>query len=256
MCVLHPACCAGLFIKSIKSLRMLNHEFNTIPVADGTELDVYTAFPEGQGAWSAIIILQEAFGVNHHMREVAERFCREGYAVIAPDLFHRTGRRLEIAYTDFAAAMPHYQAITQESLTADLNACYTWLQDSPNIVKEKMACVGYCLGGRVSFLANALLPLAAAVSYYGGGLEQIAGELASSLHGPHLFYWGGKDTHITQDKVETTLTAVKTAGKDYASVLIAYADHGFNCDERSSYHPLASKEAWAHTLAFLENRLK
>jgi carboxymethylenebutenolidase len=100
-----------------------------------------------------------------------------------------------------------------------------------------------------------VLPLSAAVSYYGGGLEQLAGR-ASELHGPHLFYWGGKDTHITTDKVETTITAVKTAGKDYTSVIISYADHGFNCDERSSYHPLAAKEAWAHTLSFLENRLK
>jgi carboxymethylenebutenolidase len=233
---------------------MINHEFNPIPAAGG-EMDVYLARPGDQGPWPAIILLQEAFGVNPHMRNVANRFSKEGYAVIAPDLFHRTGRQLEISYADFAAAAPHFQALTNEGLITDLEAVYHWLLQQPLIKKGKLACVGFCLGGRVSFLGNVVLPVSAAVSYYGGGLEQVAGE-AARLHGAHLFYWGGQDKHITLDKINTTLNAVRTAGKDYTSVLISYADHGFNCDERASYNPLAAKEAWAHTLAFLESRLK
>jgi carboxymethylenebutenolidase len=234
---------------------MTNHEFNTVQAADGTEIDLYVAIPEGDGNFPALIVIQEAFGVNHHIRNVCERLCKEGYAVASPDLFHRTARRFEGSYTDFPAVMPHYQAITNETLTADLKASYDFLQQQDNVVKDKVGSIGFCLGGRVSFLANAVLPLVAAVSYYGGALEQLAGE-APNLHADHLFYWGGKDTHITQDKIDTIVDAVKAAGKNYTTVTISYADHGFNCDERASYNPLAAKEAWAHTLAFFENRLK
>ena len=234
---------------------MNNHEFNTIPVADGTEIELYVAIPEGEGPFPAIIVLQEAFGVNHHIRNVAERFCKEGYAVVSPDLFHRTVKRIEVPYDNFQSAISHFQAITKEGLTADLKASYDWLQQQSNIVKDKTGSVGFCLGGRVSFLANAVLPLSAAVSYYGGGLEQLADE-APNLHGTHLFFWGGKDQHITADKVDTIVNAVKVAGKDYINTVISYADHGFHCDERASYNPQAAKEAWAMTLSFFENRLK
>jgi len=234
---------------------MNNHNFITLPVADGTEMDAYIALPDGQQSFPAIILLQEAFGVNNHIRNIAERLCKEEYAVIAPDLFHRTAKRLEIDYKDFAAAKPHFQGINKEGLAADLKASYAWLQQQQNIIIEKTGSIGFCLGGRVSFVANTVLPLAAAVSYYGGGLDTMATE-AVNMHAPHLFFWGGKDTHITQDKIDTIINAVKGAGKDYINTVISYADHGFHCDERSSYQPLAAKEAWATTLAFFENRLK
>jgi len=234
---------------------MNNHDFITLPVADDTEMDAYIAFPEGKEAFPAIILLQEAFGVNNHIRNIAERLCQEGYAVIAPDLFHRTAKRIEIDYNNFAAAIPHYQAITKEGLAADLKAAYAWLQQQENINHEKTGSIGFCLGGRVSFVANTVLPLAAAVSYYGGGLDTLANE-AVNMHAPHLFFWGGQDKHIPQEKIDTIINAVKAAGKDYINTVISYADHGFHCDERGSYHPLAAKEAWATTMAFFANRLQ
>jgi carboxymethylenebutenolidase len=234
---------------------MTNHEFNTAKVSDGTEIDLYAAFPEGEGNHPAIIVIQEAFGVNHHIRNVCERFCKEGYAVVSPDLFHRTARRFEGSYNDFSAVAPHYQALTKESLTADLNASFDWLTQQEGVIKDKVGSVGYCLGGRVSFLANAVLPLSASVSYYGGSVDQLADE-APNLHADHLFFWGGLDQHIPPDKIDIIINAVKEAGKNYTNVVISYADHGFSCDARPSYNPRAAKEAWAHTLAFFENRLK
>jgi len=234
---------------------MTNHDFVTIPVGDNTEMEAYVSVPDGNGSYPAVILLQEAFGVNGHIRNVAERLYKEGYAVIAPELFHRTGKRVEVAYDDFPSAAPHFKAITNEGLTADVKACYDWLQQQPFVVKDKIGSIGFCLGGRVSFLANTVLPLAAGVSYYGGGVDGLAGE-APKLSGTHLFYWGGQDQHIKQANIDTIIGAVKEAGKEYTNVVISYADHGFNCDERSSYHPLAAKEAWAHTLAFLDNRLR
>jgi len=234
---------------------MKNHEFNTVKVADGTEMELYTAFPAGAGKHPAIIVIQEAFGVTGHIRKIAEKFCDEGYAVVSPDIFHRTVHRLEAAYDNFSAIMPHYQAITNEALSADLKASFDFLEQQDNVDIAKVGCIGFCLGGRVSFLANAVLPLSAAVSYYGGGLDQLTKE-AANLHGAHLFFWGGLDQHITPEKVETIINAVKDAGKDYANVTFSYADHAFNNDERPNYSPLAAKEAWAQTLAFFNNRLR
>lgn len=232
---------------------MTNHDFITLHV-EGTEMDAYIAFPEEQALFPGIILFQEAFGVNHHIRNVADRLCKEGYAVIAPELFHRTGKHLEFSYTDMAAARPHMSAITPDGLATDLKTAFDWLQQQPNVNRHKTASIGFCLGGRVSFIANTLLPLSAAVSYYGGGLDTLAGE-ASKLQAPHLFFWGGQDTHITPDKVDTIIDAVRNAGKDYISTVISYAGHGFHCDERASYHPLAAREAWSMTLEFFRNRL-
>jgi carboxymethylenebutenolidase len=232
-----------------------NHEFITIPVSDGSEIDLYIAFPEGKGPFPAIIVLQEAFGVNGHIRHIAERLCKEGYAAIAPDLFHRTGKRLEMPYTDFSLVMPHYQALTKEGLQADLIASYAWLQEQPAVMHDKIAAIGFCLGGRVSFLANASLPLFAAISYYGGALDTLADE-AVNLHGPQLFFWGGKDAHLTEEKRNTIIHALDKAGKEYVTTVFSSADHAFNCDERPNYHPDAAKEAWAMSLTFLANKLK
>ena len=224
-----------------------------LSVADGSTMLAYTAYPENITASTpAIIVLQEAFGVNQHICNITDRFAREGYIAIAPELFHRTAPdRFEGLYTDFPAVMPHMQALTPEGLTADLQAAYQWLTEQ-DVDHNTVYSVGYCLGGRVSFLANAVLPLKAAVSYYGGGLDQLT-DYAPNLSGRHLFYWGGKDQHISAETINSIISAVEAAGKDYVNVKFSYADHGFNCDERESYNEAASKEAWALTLAFLKN---
>jgi carboxymethylenebutenolidase len=228
-----------------------------ISVADGTELRAYTAFPAATGPVPGIILLQEAFGVNHHIRSIADRLAAAGYAVVAPELFHRTAAPgLEIAYSDFATvAMPHYGAITNEGLTADLQASFDWLTTQPLVKADKIGSLGFCLGGKVSFLANAVLPLAAGVSYYGGGTHTIK-DRAQDLHATHLFFWGGLDAHIKKEHINEVTEAVDAAGKPYINTVISYADHGFNCDERPSYHPEAAKEAWALTLAFFKEKLE
>lgn len=227
----------------------------TLTVSDTTTMRAYVSMPEGSGKFPGIILLQEAFGVNSHIRSVADKLCKEGYAVIAPELFHRTAPvGFEGSYTDFTAIAPHFQGITVEGLSADLKACYDWLQQQPTVNGAKIGSIGFCLGGRVSFIANAVLPLSAAVSYYGGRTAEIA-HMANSLHAPHLFFWGGLDKHITPDQVDTVINAVKKAGKPHINVVISYADHAFNCDERPNYNKQAATEAWAMTLAFFKNNL-
>jgi carboxymethylenebutenolidase len=228
----------------------------TLQVSDNTQVNAYTAFPGTSGIYPGIILLQEAFGVNGHIRNVADRLAQEGFVVIAPELFHRSAAPgLEIPYSDFPSALPHFQAITPERLTADLQAAHAWLQAQDNVAADKIGSIGFCLGGRVSFLANAVLPLAAAVSYYGGGTHTLASR-AGELHAPHLFFWGGLDKHISKDQVDSVLQALDAAGKPYINTTISYADHGFHCDERPSYNADAAKEAWALTLAFFNEKLR
>ncbi|MFD1468676.1 dienelactone hydrolase family protein [Hymenobacter caeli] len=228
-----------------------------LSVGDGTTMQAYTAQPQDSaGPVPGIILLQEAFGVNSHIRSVADRLAQAGYAVVAPELFHRTAAPgLEIAYSDFPSAMPHYFAITNEGLTADLQAAHAWLTGQPGVAADKIGSIGFCLGGRVSFLANAVLPLAAGVSYYGGGTEQIK-DRAADLHAPHLFFWGGLDQHISKENIVEVTDAVDAAQKPYVNTVISYADHGFHCDERPSYNADAAREAWALTLAFFQDKFQ
>ena len=228
----------------------------TLQVKDANDMNAFVVTPEGNGPFPAVIVFQEAFGVNHHIRDVAQRIAAEGYIAIAPELFHRTAEPgLELSYTDFSKVMPHFQPLTPEHLINDATATFEWLQAQDNVVKDKIGCIGFCLGGRVSFIANSALPLAASVSFYGGYTHVIA-DMAATLHGPQLFFWGGKDTHILPEHVDTVINAVKKAGKDYINVVISYADHAFFCDARPSFHPQAAAEAWGMTTAFLKNKLK
>ena len=228
-----------------------------LTVEDGTEMLAYTALPPNStGAAPGILLLQEAFGVNGHIRSVADRLAQAGYAVVAPELFHRSAAPgQEFSYADFPSVMPHFQALTTEGMTADVRAAFAWLQAQEGVAANKMGSLGFCLGGRVSFLANAVLPLQAGVSYYGGGLGGLQ-DRAVDLHAPHLFFWGGQDQHIPQTEVAAVTAALDAAGKPYVSTVISYADHGFNCDARPSYHPAAAHEAWALTLAFFQDKFK
>jgi len=218
-------------------------------------MNAYVVVPKGEGPFPAVIVFQEAFGVNQHIREVTERVASLGYVAIAPELFHRTAAPgWETGYDDFSKVMPHFQALNPEFLANDARAAFDWLQTQENVIKDKIGCVGFCLGGKVSFIANSELPLAAAVSYYGGSTHTLT-DRAATLHGTHLFFWGGKDTHITEEHVQTVIDAVRKAGKDYINVVISYANHAFHCDARPSYNREAASEAWAMTTAFFKNKL-
>jgi carboxymethylenebutenolidase len=229
----------------------------TLKVSDGTTMQAYVSIPEGKGPFPGVIVLQEAFGVNGHIRNVADRVAKEGYVAIAPELFHRTAEAgMEIPYNvDFSLIMPHFQAMTPEGMAADAKAAYDWLQQQSNVKHDKIGSIGFCLGGRVSFLANATVPLSASVSFYGGRTDTLA-DRAKDLHGPQLFFWGGLDKHILPENIDTVINAVKKANKPYTNVVFSYADHAFHCDDRPAYNKQAASEAWALSMAFFKNNLQ
>jgi carboxymethylenebutenolidase len=228
-------------------------EKHTLAVADGSSMQAFVARPEEKGSFPGMLVLQEAFGVNPHIRDVAQRIAREGYVAIAPELFHRSAAPgFEVRYDDFPSAMPHMKALTEQGLTDDVRASYEWLRDSSHVTPDRIGSIGFCMGGRVSFLANATVALRAAVSFYGGGIAPSLLPRATNLQAPMLFFWGGLDKHIPQDQIRSVIDAVKAAGKPYINVEISDADHGFFCDARPSYNPVAAKEAWSLVTSFLE----
>jgi carboxymethylenebutenolidase len=117
--------------------------------------------------------------------------------------------------------------------------------------KEAIASIGFCMGGRASFLANATVPLQAAISFYGGGIAPGLLPQAASLHAPMLFFWGGKDKHIGPEQIRAVIDECKRLGKPYVNVEISDADHGFFCNARASYHPEAASLAWNICESFL-----
>jgi len=224
-------------------------EWVELSVADGTRMRAYVAKPEAPPS-RGLLVFQEAFGVNAHIRDVTERFAAQGYLAIAPELFHRTAPGFDCAYSEFAKAMPQLEAVTEQGLDADARAAYGWLESAG--VGGNTASVGYCLGGRVSFVANSGLPLKAAVSYYGGRIPTVL-HRAPKLSGPMLFFWGGLDHHIPEEQHRSVIKAVREADKPCVDVEFSNADHGFFCDARPSYHRESAAQAWALTLAFLDS---
>lgn len=199
-----------------------------------------------------LLVLQEAFGVNGHIRNVAQRYADRGFTAIAPELFHRSAPPgFEASYSDFDAVKPHMAALTPQGLIADMRAAYEWLRNDAKVAPERIAAVGYCMGGRCAYLANSEMPLAAAISYYGGGIAPDMLDRASRQHGPILMFWGGLDTHIPPEQYRAVADALTAAGADHTQVVFSKADHGFNCDERPSYNESASRQALSLVLEFL-----
>jgi Dienelactone hydrolase and related enzymes len=224
-------------------------EWIELQVADGTKMRAYVARPES-GPHAGLIVFQEAFGVNRHIRDVTERFSKQGFCAIAPELYHRTAPGQEFPYDNFQAAMPHLRAVTPDAALPDSRAAFDWLK-AQNCAT--VSSVGFCMGGRVSFIANSGLPLTRAVSFYGGGIAPALLDRVSKLNAPMLFFWGGRDKHILADQRASLASALREHDKKYVNVEISFADHGFFCDQRPSYDAEASRYAWGLTLDFLKS---
>ena len=124
----------------------IEREKVTLKVDDGTHMAAYVSRPNRGKELPAIIVLQEAFGVNSHIRDVTERLAGEGYVAIAPELFHRTAPGFEGDYTNFQAVMPHLRAVTPQTAEDDLHAVHSWLQAASSVDREKIYSVGFCMG--------------------------------------------------------------------------------------------------------------
>ena len=211
---------------------------------DGHQLDAYQAQPEGK-ARGGVVVVQEIFGVNSHIRRVADGYAADGYRVIAPALFDRVRRDIQLAYTDadIGKGRSIREQVTFDQALADVAAAQQALRETGNV-----GVVGYCWGGTVTWLSAARLPgFVAASSYYGGGIGKFAGEHPQC---PTLCHFGDKDHAIPSTEVD----AVRSANPE-VQVFLYPAGHGFNCDARGSYDAGAAALARERTLAFFRTHV-
>ncbi len=217
---------------------------------DGHELSAYVARPAGDPI-GALVLIQEIFGVNAHIRGVADSYARDGFVVIAPALFDRVERGIELKYEgeDLKRAYDLYQKLNPETALLDVAAAYGSAKQSG----KGVGVVGYCFGGFMSWLSatrgEALkMQPSCCVGYYAGGIGQVASEEPSC---PVMLHFGAKDTHIGQDQIQ----AVRTAHPEVEIFVYEGAEHGFNCDARASYNPEAAALARKRTLSFLKSHI-
>jgi carboxymethylenebutenolidase len=229
-----------------------------LSTADGP-MDAFEAKPDGQ-ARGAVIVIQEAFGVNDHIEDVARRFASEGYHAVAPAIFHRAGGGTA-PYDDFSKVMPLFEGLTDDGVLMDVDATIDYLHGA-GFADSSIGIVGFCFGGRVTFLVAARRAIGAGVGFYGGGIthnsQGMAGPLAheaGSLQTPWLGLFGDEDPSIPVDGVEDLRE--KLADSSVKTEVVRYPDagHGFHCDERESYHEESARDGWARTLDWFSSHL-
>lgn len=232
-------------------MQTLDGSWIELEVPDGTRMRAWLARPEGRAKAPGLIVYQEIFGVNEHIQEVCERFAAEGFVALAPEIFHRTAPGRTFAYDDFPNAREHKNALTLAGIEADAKAAAAWFDRDSMTSGASLGAIGYCMGGRLAFLANTTLPLSCSVSYYGGDIHTHL-DRVPTLHGPHLFCWGGLDTTITWEQRPLVIEAMKESKMPFLDLVISEAKHGFACDMRpSAYSGAATRQARGLTLAFL-----
>jgi carboxymethylenebutenolidase len=227
--------------------------------SDG-KMEAYVAQPKGVGAYPGVVVIQEAFGVNDHIKKVTERIAAEGYVAIAPDIFHREAERL-IPYADMKKAIATLQRVVDGKAMEDIGAAIAQLKAQGNVKSGSIGVTGFCMGGRLTYLAAAhhASEVKCAVPYYGGGIPMGNPSPLSrtgEIKCPMYLFFGAKDQLIPQDHVEqirAELTAKKAA---FQLHVYPEAGHGFFCDERGSYHETSAKDAWEKTKAFFAQHLK
>lgn len=217
----------------------------TLHAADGHELSAYVARPDGKPV-AGLVVVQEIFGVNAHIRSVADGFANEGFLAIAPALFDRIERGVVLAYegADMQRAMGFIPKLNADQALADIAAA---IEFAGVATGKKVGVIGYCYGGTMAWLAAARHRPAAAVGYYGGRISNYAGE---TLFAPVMLHFGRQDAHIPVEEVEKV-----QAAHPEVEVFWYDAGHGFNCDARGSYSKDAADEARGRSLSFLKKHL-
>jgi len=214
-----------------------------LKAADGHQLGAFVAEPDSR-ARGSIVVLQEIFGVTAHIREVARQFAAQGYLAIAPALFDRVEAGAVLGYDEMARGRSIMEQLSLEQTITDVAAATEHGRHTGAV-----GVVGYCWGGGIADLAACRLELAAAVSYYGG---RTAGWLNEQPRCPVMYHFGGQDPLIPPELVEQ-IRAGRPAGIFH---LYPDAGHGFNCTDRSHYHPASAALAQQRTLDFLTRHLQ
>lgn len=217
------------------------------------EFKIYVGIPETDRS-PALIIHQEIFGVNSHIRSVVDRYAKEGFLTVAPEMFWRLERNFEVGYEgkDFERALAYYPQFDEDAGLKDLKTVIDYVRAMPEC-SGKVGILGFCLGGKMAWRAAAEGMVDAAVSYYGGGIQDRTAE-AEKINCPLLMHLGEHDDLIPPDETKKIEGAVK-AKSNIEFNIYAGASHGFNCDARASYHKPSADLATERSLEMLRKSL-
>ncbi|MGC1299899.1 MAG: dienelactone hydrolase family protein [Alloacidobacterium sp.] len=220
-------------------------EWLQLTASDGHIFDAYIAKPEREPI-AGLIVLQEIFGVNAHIRSVADSYARDGFLAVAPALFDRIEKHVDLKYEgeNLQKAMSFRPKINAGNAVLDVAAALDYARKESG---KKTGVIGYCFGGTVAWLSATRLRPEAAVGYYGGQIGKYAEETPKA---PVMLHFGKLDTHIPKEDVDRV-----QAANPEVQIFWYEAGHGFNCEPRSSYEPNSAKLAHERSLAFLIENL-
>lgn len=234
----------------------LDTSWHEIATPDGP-MRVYHAQPAGSPPDRAVVVLQEAFGVNEHIQAITRRAAAAGFLALAPDLFHRTGPAV-LDYADHARAMPLIGVIGRDQIDGDVAAVCAHLEREHGVDRGRAGLMGFCFGGRAAFTAATALPgLSCTVAFYGPGVASGPHAVLDRMDGltaPVLFLVGDEDPTIPPADREAIRAAAAEHGKPVRVETFAGAGHAFHCDARPQmYHPEAARKAWEMAMGALDD---
>ena len=231
-----------------------------IKTPDGS-MPAHVARPKGaSGKLPAVIVVQEAFGLNENIKEIAGRIAAEGYQAVAPNFYYREGGKA-VGYGALQEAIGLMGRWTDAQIVSDVRATVAALESDPGVRADRIGITGFCMGGRVSYLAACEIPtIRAAVPFYGGG---IAGQqftpgatapvtLTAKMRAAIQLHFGENDAYIPLSAVEEIRQALQREKKDFEIHVYKGAGHGFFCRERADYNEEAAKLAWERMKGFLK----
>jgi carboxymethylenebutenolidase len=218
-------------------------------------MPAFLARPKGADRAPAVLVIQEAFGLNDHIKDVAKRIAAEGYAALAPDLYWRGGKGRTVGYTQLPEAIALMQSLKDDEIVADLRNAIAHLEKQPFVRADRIGITGFCMGGRVSYLAAAELAdeIKAAAPFYGGGIPI---EKTDKVKAPVLAFFGETDGFIPLESVEQLKGELRRHRKEAEVIVYPGAGHGFFCNERESYQAEAARDSWERLKKFFARHLK
>jgi carboxymethylenebutenolidase len=243
-----------------------DREMDDLHGYQGQDMVCYVSHPnpDAGNSFPAIVVVQEAFGVTRHIEKVCDGFAQQGYVAVAPALYHRQHPNPKLGYDEMPAVQRYMGALQDDELVEDINVTINYLQNHYARTRgNKIGIVGYCVGGRITYLAATSCPgLSAASVYYGGRILVPFGDgpapvdLTNQIKIPVMGNFGAEDANPSPEDVQTIEEKLNEAGVTCDFKVYEGAGHGFNCDERGSYHADSANDALARTLGWFDQYVK